>query len=418
MSDARLRAELERQIAVIRGGTEEILPEAEFVRKLERSIATKTPLRVKQGFDPTAPDIHLGHTIGLRKLRAFQELGHQVVLIVGSYTALVGDPSGRSATRPRLTEEEVRANARTYLDQFFSVVDRAKTEVRWNGDWFSTMKFTEILHLAAQFTVARMLERDDFEKRYRAGEAISVHEFLYPLMQAYDSVVIKADVELGATEQKFNLLAGRDIMAAYGQEPQVILTLPVLEGLDGVRRMSKSLGNYIGVAEPPGEIFGKAMSLPDRLIERYFRLATDATPAECDEAARALADSSVNPMTWKKALAHRLVRMYHGADAADRARDDFEKQFSRREAPSEMPVVRVAPGKFRARDLMMRAFPQQYTGSAAGALFKQGAVYVNGERVEDPARELVLGSGEGVALVFKVGRKYAKVVGDDSSAGA
>ena len=412
MSDTRLRAELDRQLAVIRAGTEEILPEAEFVRKLERSLATGTPLRVKQGFDPTAPDIHLGHTIGLRKLRAFQDLGHQVVLIVGSYTALVGDPSGRSATRPRLTEADVRANAQTYLDQFFKVVDREKTEVRWNGDWFSEMKFTEILHLAAQFTVARMLERDDFEKRYRAGEPISVHEFLYPLMQAYDSVVIRADVEIGATEQKFNLLAGRDIQVAYGQEPQAILTLPVLEGLDGVRRMSKSLGNYIGVAEPPSQIFGKTMSLPDRLIERYFRLATDATPAECDEVSRALTDANVNPMTWKKALAHRLVRMYHGEAEAGRARDEFEKQFSRRETPSEMPVVRVEPGKFRARDLMMRAFSNQYTGSAAGALFKQGAVYVNGERVSDPGSELLLAEGEGAALVFKVGRKYAKVVGD------
>jgi tyrosyl-tRNA synthetase len=418
MTDTRVRAELERQLAVIRTGTEEILPEAEFMRKLERSIATGAPLRVKQGFDPTAPDIHLGHTIGLRKLRAFQDLGHQVVLIVGSYTALIGDPSGRSATRPRLTEEAVRANAQTYLDQFFKVVDRGKTEVRWNGEWFSEMKFTEILHLAAQFTVARMLERDDFEKRYRAGEPISVHEFLYPLMQAYDSVVIRSDVEIGATEQKFNLLAGRDIQIAYGQEPQTVLTLPVLEGLDGVRRMSKSLGNYIGVAEPPQEIFGKTMSLPDRLIERYFRLATDATPAECDEVKRALADASVNPMTWKKALAHRLVRMYHGTAEAERARDEFEKQFSRRETPSEMPVVRVASGKFRARDLMMRAFPNQYTGSAAGALFKQGAVYVNGERLEDPARELELAPGEAAALVFKVGRKYAKVVGDGHSGSA
>jgi tyrosyl-tRNA synthetase len=411
MSDSTNRAEVARQLETIRAGTEEILPEAEFLRKLERAVATGTPLRVKQGFDPTAPDIHLGHTIGLRKLRAFQDLGHQVVLIVGSYTALVGDPSGRSATRPRLTEEEVRANAETYLDQFFKVVDRDKTEVRWNGDWFATMKFTDILHLASQFTVARMLERDDFEKRYRAGEPISVHEFLYPLMQAYDSVVIRSDVEIGATEQKFNLLAGRDIQAAYGQEPQVILTLPVLEGLDGVRRMSKSLGNYIGIAEPPAEIFGKTMSLPDRLILRYVRLATDASPEECDRIARDLESPDVNPMAEKKALAHRLVRMYHGAAEADRARESFEKQFSRRETPSEMPVVRVAPGTFRVRALMMRAFPNQYSGSAAGALFKQGAVYVNGERVSDPAAEFTLGAGDGAALVFKVGRKYAKVVG-------
>jgi tyrosyl-tRNA synthetase len=411
MNDSTIRAEVARQLETIRAGTEEILPEAEFVRKLERAVSSGKPLRVKQGFDPTAPDIHLGHTIGLRKLRAFQDLGHQVVLIVGSYTALVGDPSGRSATRPRLTEDEVRAHAETYLDQFFKVVDRARTEVRWNGEWFSEMKFIEILQLTSRFTVARMLERDDFEKRYRAGEPISVHEFLYPLMQAYDSVVIRADVEIGATEQKFNLLAGRDIQTAYGQEPQAILTLPVLEGLDGTRRMSKSFGNYIGVADPPSEIFGKTMSLPDKLIVRYLRLVTDATPAECDDVERALRDSDVNPMTAKKSLAHRLVRMYHGDGEADGARDEFEKQFSRRETPSDMPVAQVAPGKFRARDLMLRAFPNQYTGSAAGALFKQGAVYVNGERGSDPAAELVLEGGEGAALVFKVGRKYARIVG-------
>jgi len=406
-----LSAEAARQLAVIRSGVEELIPEAELVKKLERSLATKTPLRVKQGFDPTAPDIHLGHTIGLRKLRQFQELGHQVVLIVGSYTALVGDPSGRNKTRPRLTEAEVEANAQTYLDQFFKVVDKSKTEVRWNGEWFSAMRFTDVLHLTSQFTVARLLERDDFDQRFKAGEPIGVHELFYPLMQAYDSVVIRADVEIGATEQKFNLLTGRDIQMAYGVEPQVILTLPVLEGLDGVRRMSKSLGNYIGVSESPKEIFGKAMSLPDSMIERYFRLVTDASDAECAEVAKSLRDPSVNPMVWKKALAHRLVRQYHGQDEADRARDDFEKQFSRREVPSEMPVVTVESGRFRARDLVMRAFPNQYTGSAAGNLFRQGAVHIGGERVTDIAREFELRKGsETGELVIKVGRKFARVV--------
>lgn len=404
-------AEVSRQLAVIRSGVEELIPEAELVKKLERSVATKTPLRVKQGFDPTAPDIHLGHTIGLRKLRQFQELGHQVVLIVGSYTALVGDPSGRNKTRPRLTEAEVNANAQTYLDQFFKVVDKSKTEVRWNGEWFSAMRFTDVLHLTSQFTVARLLERDDFDQRFKAGEPIGVHELFYPLMQAYDSVVIKADVEIGATEQKFNLLTGRDIQMAYGVEPQVILTLPVLEGLDGVRRMSKSLGNYIGVSESPKEIFGKAMSLPDTMIERYFRLVTEAPDAEIAEVARSLRDPSVNPMLWKKALAHRLVLQYHGPDEADRARDDFEKQFSRREIPSEMPVVTVESGRFRARDLVMRAFPNQYTGSAAGNLFRQGAVHINGERITDIAREFEIRKGlETGELVVKVGRKFAKVV--------
>jgi len=412
MSPQSRSAAAERQLEVIRSGIEELIPEEELVRKLERSIATKTPLRVKQGFDPTAPDIHLGHTIGLRKLRQFQDLGHQVVLIVGSYTALVGDPSGRSQTRPTLTEEKVHANAQTYLDQFFKVVDKSKTEVRWNGEWFKTMSFVDVLRLTSRFTVARMLERDDFEIRFKKGEPISVHELLYPLMQAYDSVIVRADIEIGATEQKFNLLTGRDIQAAYDVEPQVILTLPVLEGTDGVRRMSKSLGNYIGIAEPPKEIYGKVMSLPDRLIERYFRLTTDATPEECEEVTRALRGGSANPMTWKKALAHRLVRMYHGASAADFAQEEFEKQFSRRELPSDLPTIEVPPGAFRARDLMMRAFPNQYTGSSAGNLFKQGAVYISGERVTDVTKEIRLGSGPGALgeVVIKVGRKVARLV--------
>ncbi len=406
------KAEIERQLAVIRSGVEELIPEAELVQKLERSLATKTPLRVKQGFDPTAPDIHLGHTIGLRKLRQFQEMGHQVVLIVGDFTALVGDPSGRSQTRPTLTDEEVQANAKTYIEQFSKVVDPKRTEIRWNGEWLRKLTFVEVLRLASRMTVARILERDDFEKRHKAGEPISVHELLYPLTVAYDSVVIRADVEIGATEQKYNLLTGRDIQSAYGVEPQVILTLPVLEGTDGVRRMSKSLGNYIGVAEPPKEIYGKLMSLPDALIERYFRLVTDASPALCDEVARALKSPGTNPMTWKKALAKRIVGMYHGPDAADLAQSDFEKQFSRREAPNEMPTIRVAPGKFRARDLMMKAFPGEYTGNQAGAMFKQGAVFVNGERVTDFASDIALGPGAGeqVEVIFKVGRKYAKVV--------
>src|SRR5882762_5986803 len=411
MPEPRRSAEVERQLEVIRSGIEELIPEEELIRKLERSVASRKPLRVKQGFDPTAPDIHLGHTIGLRKLRQFQELGHQVVLIVGSYTALVGDPSGRSQTRPTLTEEEVNANAQTYLDQFFKVVDKSRTEVRWNGEWFKAMSFVDVLRLTSRFTVARILERDDFSIRFKAGEPISVHELLYPLMQAYDSVIIRADVEIGATEQKFNLLTGRDIQAAYDIEPQVILTLPVLEGLDGVRRMSKSLGNFIGIAEPPKEIYGKVMSLPDRLIERYFRLVTDAAPAECDAVARSLRDGA-NPMASKKVLAHRIVRMYHGQTAADFAQTEFEKQFSRRELPSDLPTIEIAPGAFRARDLMMHAFPNQYTGSSAGSLFKQGAVYMNGERVTDVAKEIRIGGEPGAQkeVIIKVGRKIARVV--------
>ncbi|MGH2976249.1 MAG: tyrosine--tRNA ligase [Solirubrobacterales bacterium] len=412
MAGSPHKAEIERQLAIIRSGVEELIPEAELVQKLERSLSTKTPLRIKQGFDPTAPDIHLGHTIGLRKLRQFQDLGHQVVLIVGDFTSLVGDPSGRSQTRPTLTEDEVKSNAKTYLDQFSKVVDPKRTEVRWNGEWLRDMTLADVLRLAARITVARLLERDDFEKRYKAGDPIGIHEMFYPLLVAYDSVVIRADVEIGATEQKYNLLTGRDIQTAYGVEPQIILTLPVLEGTDGIRRMSKSLGNYIGVSEPPKEMYGKVMSLPDALIERYFRLVTDATPAECDDVARALKSSGQNPMSLKKSLAHRIVGMYHGSPAAESSQADFEKQFSRREAPDEMPVVQVEVGRFRARDLMMKAFPGEYTGSQAGAMFKQGAVFVNGDRIMDFGAEIAVGRGPGeqAELVIKVGRKYAKLV--------
>src|SRR3989442_3308558 len=412
MSPKSKNAEIERQLEVIRSGVEELIPEDELIRKLERSIASRKPLRIKQGFDPTAPDIHLGHTIGLRKLRQFQELGHQVVLIVGSYTALVGDPSGRSETRPNLTEDAVLQNAQTYMDQFFKVVDKDRTEVRWNGEWFKAMSFVDVLRLTSRFTVARILVRDDFDICFKHGEPISVHELLYPLMQAYDSVVIRADVEIGATEQKFNLLAGRDIQTAYDVEPQVILTLPVLEGLDGVRRMSKSLGNYIGIAEPPKEIYGKVMSLPDKLIERYFRLATDALPQEVEEVARSLRGGKTNPMTSKKELAHRIVRMYHGQKSADFAQEEFEKQFSRRELPSDMPTIALPPGAFRARDLVMRAFPNQYTGSSAGNLVKQGAVYISGELLTDVTMELRVGRDPGSLgeVIIKVGRKVARVV--------
>ena len=261
--DPRLAADVERLLAILLRGVDELLPLEEFRKKLARSIRENRPLRVKQGFDPTAPDIHLGHAVGLRKLREFQDLGHQIVVIVGDYTGMVGDPSGRSKTRPQLSEAEVEANARTYLDQFFRIVDRARTEIHRNGEWFAPMRFVDVLRLASQSTVARLLERDDFARRWQANQPISVHELLYPLMQGRDSVEIRSDVELGGTEQKFNLLVGRVLQEAAGQEPQAILTLPILVGLDGEQRMSKSLGNYVGIAEPPAEQFGKLMSIPD-----------------------------------------------------------------------------------------------------------------------------------------------------------
>ncbi len=320
------------QFAVLKSGTVEIVPEEEFRQKLERSVREGRPLRVKQGFDPTAPDIHLGHTIGLMKLKQFQDLGHQIVLIVGDYTAQVGDPSERSETRPRLAPDVVRKNAQTYLDQFGKVLDMARTEVRWNGEWFGKLAFHEVMELAAQFTVARILERDDFLERYKAGRPISLHEFFYIVMQAYDSVMIRADVELGATEQKFNLLAGRDLQRARGQEPQVALTLPVLSGTDGTRRMSKSTGNYIGVAEPPYDQFGKVMSISDATMREWYPLLSGMPHSEQD---RLLAPDA-HPMNAKYELAWGIVSRFHGREAADTARDRFRKEHSEGQLPPDI----------------------------------------------------------------------------------
>ena len=294
---------LNEQMDLIKRGIVELLPEDEMVKKIERSIKEDKPLVIKQGFDPTAPDIHLGHTVGIRKLKHFQDLGHQVVVIIGDYTAMVGDPSEKNTTRPRLTHEQVMEHAKTYQEQFFKILDPEKTIVRFNGEWFSKMTFAQIMELASKFTVARMLERDDFAKRYANQQPISIHEFFYPLMQGYDSVMIHADVEIGATEQKFNLVIGRDIQREYGQEPQVILTLPVLEGLDGKQRMSKSIGNYIGIDEDPKEMYGKTMSIPDELIYRYFELVTDVDQATLNEIKAKLANPKTNPRDIKMKLA-------------------------------------------------------------------------------------------------------------------
>jgi len=374
------------QLARIRERTEELIPEEELARKLSRSVATGAPLRVKMGFDPSAPDIHLGHAVGLRKLRAFQELGHLVVLIVGDYTGMVGDPSGRSDTRPRLSLDQVQANAKTYLEQFFKIVDESRSEVRWNGEWFKTMTFMEVMALAGRVTVARMLERDDFEKRYRDGHPISVHEFFYPLMQGYDSVAVQADVEVGGTDQKFNLLMGRTMQEHYGQEPQVILTVPILEGLDGVQRMSKSLGNYVGISEPPGEMFGKVMSLPDTMIERFYDLAAGATPRELAEVKERLAAPGTNPRDVKAALAARLVRTYHSQAAAEAAREEFDRVFRHKEAPAEMPefALQAEDGGLGIVAALAAAGLVKSNGEAR-RMIRQRAVRVDGERVEDEA---------------------------------
>ena len=402
--------EVDRQLALISRGVDELLPLDEFRRKLERSVREGRPLRVKQGFDPTAPYIHLGHTVGLRKLRTFQDLGHQVVLIVGDYTGLVGDPSGRSKTRPQLTAEAIEANARTYLDQFFRVVDRAKTEIHRNGEWFARMSFADILKLTSQYTVARVLERDDFARRWQAGQPISVHELLYPLMQGHDSVEIKADVELGGTEQKFNLLVGRALQEMAGQEPQTILTLPILVGLDGEQRMSKSLGNYVGIAEPPAEQFGKLMSIPDEQIVPYFRLVTDLPAEELVAIEQDLA-AGANPMTHKKALAERIASMYHGPEAGQAARASFENQFVKRGRPLEAVLWTLPPAaRWSVRQLLVDTGLAKSLGEARRKI-EEGAVEVDGVAVKDPALELAP-PADGRALALRLGRRWIQVVAD------
>lgn len=414
--DSGQQAELERQMKLISRGVVDLLPEEEFRRKLAAAIRSNTPLRIKQGFDPTAPDIHLGHTVGLRKLRQFQDLGHKIVLIIGDYTALVGDPSGRSATRPMLSYDDILRNAETYQKQFSKIVDRSKTEVHFNGEWFKKMDFAAVIDLATRFTVARILERDDFEKRFKSGVPISVHELFYPLMQAYDSVAIRSDLELGATEQKFNLLAGRTIQESFGQEPQCILTLPVLVGLDGEKRMSKSLGNYIGIDEPANEIFGKVMSIPDNAIYQYFELATSVSWDNLQEVKRVLEDGKSNPMDIKKKLGVTLVEMYHPAGAGQQARQEFERVFSKGQLPDEMPEMTA--GALRRLELdpdsvylvgLLSKAELCRSSSEARKLVQAGSVSLNGEKVTDINYEFPLKS----ETVLKVGkRRYLRLLPD------
>jgi tyrosyl-tRNA synthetase len=401
----------EEQAQLLSRGAEEILPEGELLVRLRHRAREGKPLRVKQGFDPTAPDIHLGHTVGLRKLGQFQEFGHQVVLIVGDQTGMVGDPSGRTKTRPQLTEEQVEANARTYLEQFYRVLEQdprpplRKVEIHRNSTWFSRMQFMDVIRLASRYTVARLLERDDFAKRTAAQHPIGVHELLYPLMQGYDSIAIEADVELGGTDQKFNLLVGRTLQEAYGQPPQIVMTVPLLPGLDGVQRMSKSLGNYVGVTDSPMDMFGKLMSIPDSVMGLYWELASGASASELKDVERTLSDSKVNPMTVKKDLAHRVVRLYHGQAAADRAQRDFEVQFSRREAPESLPVWSPETGEdMGIKDLLVRSGLAS-TGSAAWRAVDQGAVSIDGVRITDRHHRQKMKQ----PFVIRLGRRMVRV---------
>jgi tyrosyl-tRNA synthetase len=329
----------ENQLRIIRSGDAHIVPEAALKEKLDRG----RPLRVKLGVDPTAPDLHLGHAVPLRKLRQLQDLGHQVVLIIGNGTALIGDPSGRNSTRPPLTPEQIAQNAQTYVDQAFKILDQDKTELTWNGDWLTSLDLKGLLELAAHFTVARILERDDFSNRYKAQQPISLHEFLYPVMQAFDSVEVRADIELGGTDQLFNLLAGRELMEKMGMEPQVCLTLPLLEGTDGVQKMSKSYGNYIGITDEPAEMFGKVMSIPDRLMPRYFSLASTLSVDEVDRIVAQLDNETLHPNEAKRRLAANIVTAYHGTTAATEAEAAFNRVFKEHEVPANLEEITLTP---------------------------------------------------------------------------
>ena len=394
---------IDRQIDLIRRGCDELLREPELREKL----AVGRPLRIKAGFDPTAPDLHLGHTVLINKLRQFQELGHHVLFLIGDFTGMIGDPTGKNATRPPLTREEVARNAETYTAQVFRILDRSRTEVVFNSTWMDRMSAVDMIKLAASHTVARMLERDDFSKRYRGNQPIAIHEFLYPLVQGYDSVVLKADVELGGTDQKFNLLMGRELQKHHGQSPQCILTMPLLEGLDGVNKMSKSLGNYVGIQEAPNEIFGKLMSVSDDLMWRYIDLLSFETIETIRERRKEVAGGR-NPRDIKVALAQEIVERFHGADAARNALTDFEARFKQHEIPDDVPEVKLAAA---GDGLSIAAVLKQagLTASTSDALrmLAQGGVKMDGEKISDKSLRLA----RGASVVLQVGkRKFARVV--------
>ncbi len=417
MSVARKSWSVDEQLAYLRKGTAEIVSDAELGERLAEARKSGRPLRVKLGVDPTAPDIHLGHTVVLRKLKHFQELGHTVIFLIGDFTGMVGDPSGRSSTRPQLTREQVMANAETYKQQVFKVLDPARTEVRFNSEWLSRFTGEELIRLCAQYTVARLIEREDFHNRLAAGQPVSLHELLYPMLQAYDSVALEADVELGGTDQKFNLLVGRDIQRAYGQPAQIAVLVPILPGLDGVQRMSKSLGNYVGVTDSPGEMYGKLMSISDELMWQYYELLTNLEPTELAALRRRVAQGELHPMQAKRDLAARIVTEFHSKEAAVQAAEEFARVFQQRQAPSEIPERRLTASERKqlsaektvrlARLLAhLKLAPSRTEGER---LIKQGAVEVDGVRVEDPRAEIDLAKRR--SFTVRVGKhQFERVV--------
>src|ERR1700722_14235934 len=402
-------ASVDEQLTYLKKGSAEIIREPDLRAKLEKSLKTGKPLRVKLGMDPTAPDLHLGHTVVLRKLKHFQDMGHTAVFLIGDFSAMIGDPTGVSETRPPLTREQVDANAKTYLEQVFKVLDPKKTEVRYNSEWLNKLNAVDVVRLCSHYRLARMLEREDFRSRLDNQQPISVHELLYPLLTALDAVNLKSDVELGATEQKFNLLVHREIQREYGVPGQAVLTMPILVGLDGSRKMSKSLGNYVGITEPPVEMFGKLMSIPDELMWQYYELITDRTPAEITALKGEVADGKLHPMDAKMRLATEVIATFHGQDAANKAAENFQRVFRDRQAPTEIPIVKMKQGDAKQLNALLVELKLVESKSEADRLIKQGGAEVDGVRVDDPRKTMPTDkSGEFSLRAGK--KKFLKVV--------
>jgi len=405
VENEEIKEQVARQLDILRRGTAEIISEEELAKKLAASLKKGEPLRVKLGTDPSAPDIHLGHAVVYRKLKQFQDLGHQVLFLIGDFTGKIGDPSGKNVTRPPLTTEQVEANARTYAEQIFKIMDPERTQIVFNSHWLGKMSFEDVIRLASRYTVARMLERDDFANRYHSGRPIGIHEFFYPLMQGYDSVELKADVELGGTDQKFNLLVGRDLQREFGQEPQVAIMMPLLVGTDGVNKMSKSLGNYIGISEAPSEIYGKVMSIPDELMPTYFELATDLPLSEIEQFMKDLEADRVHPRDLKRKLAREIVTLYHGWQEAKGAEEEFDRVFRQGELPDDIPSFRLEAedykeGKVWIVKLLERTGLVQSRGEAR-RLITSGAVRIDNVKKTDPDLELK----PQVGMVVQIGKR-------------
>lgn len=401
--------EINEQLKIIKKGAAEIISEEDIIKKLQKSAKENKPLTIKLGLDPSAPDIHLGHTVVLRKMKAFQDLGHQVVIIIGDATGMIGDPTGKSAVRKQLSHDQVLENAKTYQDQIFKILDREKTIVKFNSEWLQAMNFMDVANLASKYTVARMLERDDFKKRFASNQSISIHEFFYPLMQGYDSVAIKADIEMGGTDQKFNILMGRTLQKEYEQEPQIALLMPIIEGTDGVKKMSKSLGNYIGISEAPNNMYGKTMSIPDELIIRYFELVTDEHPDSIETMKCDMEQDRVNPRDLKMRLAKEVVKLYHGEEKAMEAEQYFKSVFQKKNIPDDIAEMEVS---IEESEEGLFFIPKLVTGlklspstSEARRLLKQGGIKLNGEKLESDKISLQTGD------IIQVGkRKFAKLI--------